>query len=163
MRDDKNQTKFVEVIKMEIRKYQEKDCEAITQLFFDTVHTVNAKDYSKEQLDAWATGNIDMDAWNTSFLEHYTVVAIENDIIVGFGDMDKSGYLDRLYVHKDFQKQGIATAICNVLEEQCDNNNFTTHASITAKPFFERRGYRVIKEQQVERFGQRLTNYIMKK
>lgn len=148
---------------MEIRKYRKEDCEALTKLFFDTVHTVNAKDYSKEQLDAWATGNVDMDAWNTSFIGHYTVVAIENDNIIGFGDMDDTGYLDRLYVHKDYQKQGIATTICDVLEEQSDADHFTTHASITAKPFFEKRGYHVIKEQQVERFGQKLTNYVMKK
>ena len=148
---------------MEIRQYREQDCEAITRLFYDTVHTVNAKDYSKEQLNAWATGNVDMNAWNTSFLEHNSVVAIVDEKIVGFGDMDHLGYLDRLYVHKDFQMQGIATAICNILEEQSDVDHYTTHASITAKPFFEKRGYHVIKEQQVERFGQKLTNFVMKK
>ena len=77
--------------------------------------------------------------------------------------MDESGYLDRLYVHKDQQRQGIATAICDALESVSVVNIFTTHASITARPFFEKRGYAVIKEQQVERRGVKLTNYIMKK
>ena len=40
---------------------------------------------------------------------------------------------------------------------------FTTHASLTAKPFFEKRGYQVVQEQQVERKGILLTNYVMKK
>lgn len=77
--------------------------------------------------------------------------------------MDAAGYLDRLYVHKDYQKKGIASALCDRLEEKCAAAYFTTHASITARPFFEKRGYRVMKEQQVVRKGVKLTNYVMKK
>jgi len=77
--------------------------------------------------------------------------------------MDNTGYLDRLYIHKDYQGQGIATALCNRLEADFPAGPVTTHAFITAKPFFESRGYRVIKEQQVERKGVILTNYVMKK
>lgn len=36
---------------MIVRKYQSLDCEEMAQLFYDTVHTINRKDYSKEQLD----------------------------------------------------------------------------------------------------------------
>lgn len=146
-----------------IRKYQPTDCEEIRQLFYDTVHVVNAKDYSKEQLDVWATVEVNLEQWNQSFINHYTIVAIENDQIVGFGDIDKIGYLDRLYVHKDYQGKGIATEICDVLEHIYQVDEITTHASITAKPFFEKRGYRMIQEQQVEREGILLTNYVMKK
>ena len=39
----------------------------------------------------------------------------------------------------------------------------TTHASITARSFFEKQGYRVIREQQVERKGLLLTNFVMEK
>lgn len=77
--------------------------------------------------------------------------------------MDESGYLDRLYVHKDYQRQGIATAICDALEGASSAEKFVTHASITAKPFFEQRGYMALKEQQVERRGVLLTNYVMEK
>lgn len=112
---------------MIIRKYQYCDCKEITELFYNTVHTVNSKDYMKEQLSAWATG-----------------------------------YLDRLYVHKDFQRKGIATALCEELERAV-SCKITTHASITAKPFFENRGYKVITEQQVNRQNVLLTNFIMEK
>ena len=100
---------------MIIREYISSDCEQIADLFYQTVHTVNAKDYAQEQLCVWATGYIDLSAWNKSFLEHNTRVAVKNDSIVGFGDIDKTGYLDRLYVHKDYQRQGVATALCNEL------------------------------------------------
>src|SRR5574344_60543 len=105
---------------MEIRKYKSADCAEILELFYHTVHEINIKDYTKQQLDAWATGNVDMYAWDKSFLEHNTLVAEEKKIILGFGDMDKNGYLDRLYVHKDYQRKGIATAITTELERQTE-------------------------------------------
>jgi len=147
---------------MVIREYQSLDCEVLAELFYNTVHTINVKDYTKEQLDVWATGSVDLEKWNQSFEEHYSLVAVDNEVIIGFGDIDKAGYLDRLFVHSDYQRKGIASAICNQLE-QAVQGSIVTHASITARPFFEKKGYRVIKKQQVERQGIFLTNFIMEK
>ncbi|MEG0904574.1 MAG: GNAT family N-acetyltransferase [Lachnospiraceae bacterium] len=145
---------------MLIREYQSSDCKELAELFHNTVHTVNAKDYTKEQLDVWATGQVDLKMWNQSLQEHVSIVTVDDGIIVGFGDIDKTGYLDRLYVHTDYQGNGIATAICNQLEQVVEGD-VTTHASITAKPFFEERGYKIVAEQQVERHGIFLTNFVM--
>lgn len=146
---------------MVFREYRPSDCEKMARLFYETVHSVNARDYTKEQLDAWATGTVDLDLWNRSFLEHHTIVAAEGERIIGFGDMDEHGYLDRLYVHRDCQGRGIASSICGKLEQGGDT--FSVHASITARPFFEHRGYKVVREQQVERRGILLTNFVMEK
>lgn len=148
---------------MWIREYKPADCEQLAELFYNTVHSINAKDYTNEQLNVWATGRVDLQEWNISFLKHKTIVAMENDEIVGFGDIDDSGYLDRLYVHKDYQGMGVASAICNELESSVKGKTITTHASITAKPFFQQRGYRVAKEQEAIRHGIVLTNYVMEK
>lgn len=148
---------------MTLRDYTKTDCAELAELFYDTVHTVNAKDYTQEQLDAWATGKVNLEAWNESFQAHHTVVAEMDGKIVGFGDIDETGYLDRLYVHKDYQRRGVAAAICDALEQRTKAAEFTTHASITARPFFEKRGYTVAREQQVERRGVWLTNFVMKK
>lgn len=148
---------------MEIREYKSSDCDKIADLFYNTVHFINAKDYTQEQLNVWATGNVDIYKWNKSFLNNYTLVAEENTMIIGFGDINNEGYLDRLYVHKDYQNIGIATAICDKLEKHYPVRHIITHSSITAKPFFEKRGYKVIKKQFVERNGINLKNYIMKK
>ena len=145
---------------MLIREYQTSDCKEITELFYNTVHTVNANDYTKEQLSVWATGQVDLEKWNESLQEHFSVVVVDDEIIVGFGNIDNTGYLDRLFVHTDYQGKGIATTICNQLE-QAVKEDITTHASITAKSFFEKRGYKIVKEQQVERQGIFLTNYVM--
>lgn len=145
-----------------LRDYRPDDCEALAALFYETVHAVNKKDYTPAQLDAWATGTVDLAAWNASFSAHKTVVAWSGGKIVGFGDMDERGYLDRLYVHRDFQGRKIATAICDELERAV-GVGYSVHASITARPFFENRGYRTVARQEVFRRGVALTNYKMEK
>lgn len=147
---------------MVLREYQSSDCRELAELFYHTVHAVNGKDYTKEQVDAWATGKVDLEKWNQSLHEHYSIVAVNDGIIVGFGDIDKTGYLDRLFVHKDYQGKGIATALCNQLEKSVQGR-IITYASITARPFFERRNYLVLQERQVERRGILLTNFLMEK
>ena len=131
---------------MEIRRYKSVDLRQISRLFYETVHAVNIKDYTKEQVNAWATGRIDLKEWDASFQRHIAYVVT-----------------DKLFVHKDFQGRGIATAICDRLENEAEVECIRVHASITAKSFFERRGYRVVKRQEVERQGVLLTNYIMEK
>ena len=147
---------------MQIRTYQSSDRKEITELFYNTVHTVNMRDYTKEQVDVWAPEEPDLDGWNESLLAHYSIVATEDNRIVGFGDIDETGYLDRLFVHRDYQRQGIASALCDQLEQAVPGRIFV-HASITARPFFESRGYRVVKQQQVERKGIFLINFVMEK
>ena len=149
---------------MILRPYRSADCPALARLFYDTVHTVNARDYAPEQLDAWADGQADLAAWDASFRAHRTLVAeAENGEILGFADMDDTGYLDRLYVHKDHQGQGVAAALCDALEAACPAQTFTTHASLTARPFFEGRGYRVLRRQTVARRGVTMDNFVMEK
>ncbi|HCW74207.1 MAG TPA: GNAT family N-acetyltransferase [Clostridiaceae bacterium] len=151
---------------MKFRSYESKDCEEIIKLFQETVHTVNARDYGKDQLDVWATGREDLVKWDNSFKDHVTIVAEENGSIVGFGDMDREGYLDHLYVHKDHQRKGVAAKIVGALENEAEFHDipaFTTFSSITAKPFFEKMGYRVMYKNTVIREGVELINYFMKK
>lgn len=147
---------------MQIRRYKDSDCNEIMNLFYNTVHQINAKDYNRTQLDVWAPLKLDEDRWRETLSNNFTVVAIKDNAIVGFGDIQNDGYLNRLFVHKDLQGRGVATLICDSLEKAV-KGRITTHASITAKNFFLKRGYRVSKEQQVHRNGISLTNYIMVK
>lgn len=150
-----------------IRELKEIDIPECIVLFQNTIHAVNAKDYSPIQLDAWAP-KVKPEItprWQT-LSENISYVAESNNQIVGFGDLTMQGYLDRLFVHKDFQGQGIAAAIVKKLEERANELNLkeiNTAASITAKPFFERSGFVVMKEQEVEIHGVKLTNFVMRK
>lgn len=150
---------------MEIKKYVTSDCAAMADLFYHTVHEVNKKDYSKEQLDAWATGRVDLEEWDKSFLEGDTFVAYEGERLVGFGDY-KVGLLDHLYVHENFQRQGVATAILREIEKiakEQHGKEIVVHASITATPFFQSNGFSFVAGQDVEKDGIFLRNFIMEK
>ena len=146
-----------------LRDYSPADCTQLIDLFEQTVQQINSRDYSPEQIAAW-TGGVDPQKWNQSFLEHQTLIAEKDHLIVGFADLnDQKHLLDRLYVAADHQQEGIATALCDALEKACSHPVIQTEASITARPFFEKRGYHVVKEQQVCRKGILLTNFRMEK
>jgi len=149
-----------------IRRYQEKDCEQIEQIFYHTIHTVNVRDYNADQIAAWAPQIPEPNSWNETLLKNFTIVAEKDGIIIGFGDIEYNGYVNRLFVHKEYQGKGVATAIMNELERFAFENDIKkvyTAASITARPFFEKRGYVVIKQNSIERRGVFLTNFSMEK
>lgn len=150
-----------------IRELKEIDILECITLFQDTIHAVNAKDYSSIQLDAWAPKvKPEVTPRLKTLLENISYVAEYNNQIVGFCDLTMQGYLDRLFVHKNFQGRGIAQALVQKLEVRANELNvkeMTTAASITAKPFFEKAGFAVVKEQQVEIRGVQLTNFVMRK
>lgn len=149
---------------MNVRNFKNEDIESVLKLFYDTVHSVNSKDYAKEQLKAWAPKELDKLKWIESLNKNYSLVVEEDTQIIGFGDIDSKGYLDRLYVHKNHQGKKVASNLITELENYVFNKgvkSIITDASITAKPFFENKGYKVIKEQQVELRGQVFTNFKM--
>jgi putative acetyltransferase len=69
-------------------------------------------------------------------------------------------------MHKDFQKQGIASQLLDELEAEAQNlkaKKVTSEISITAKSFFERRSFTTIQRQENERNGIILVNFKMEK
>ncbi len=151
-----------------VRLYRPEDLEELILLFYQTVQSVALKDYSREEVQAWAPSpeEVDRVAWGESLKAHYTVVAQRGETLVGFGDMDDQGYLDRLYVHGEFQGRGVATALTEALEGYARGRGVETlsvHASRTARPFFEGRGYQVVHSQKVLRRGVWLENFRMER
>lgn len=144
-----------------IREFREEDMPDMANLFYDTVHSVNAVDYSKEQLDAWAPDRRTFFAKIDDIKKQHALVAEEGGVMAGFGSITVDGELDLLYVSKDFQRRGVATALCDRLEK--GHKNIVTYASVTAKGFFEKRGYIVLKRRMVQRRGVKLANYKMLK
>ena len=154
--------------KFRLRLYRPADLEELIWLFYHSVHTAAWRDYTPEELDAWAASpeSVDRAAWGASLAAHYTVVAEQDGKLLGFGDMDETGYLDRLYVHGEFQGQGVAASIAQALEGFARGlgvERIAVHASRTARGFFQSRGFRVVKAQQVERRGVLLENFVMER
>ena len=152
--------------KLRVRRFHVSDAEEIVELFRGTVHNVNSRDYSDEQLEVWAPAQIDVEAWRASLAKNFSVVAEIAGQIVGFADLADYGCINRLFVHKDFQRGGIASRLLITLERAARRAGLTRlvgDVSITARPFFAKHGYILLAEQHPIRNGVALTNYRMEK
>ena len=70
---------------MELRRYWASGCDKMAELFYQTVHCVNARDYTKEQLNAWASGTVDLEEWNRPFFEHRGYRVIREQTVIRKG------------------------------------------------------------------------------
>ena len=149
-----------------IREYKPKDEEQISKLFHETVREVNIHDYSPEQVEAWAPDDINFSDWKAFCENRLLFVADHQGTIAGFIDLFPDGKLDFLYCHKNYQRQGVGMMLYKKIEGTARIKNIDciyTEASITAKPFFIKAGFDVIKEQEVEYNNMIFVNYLMKK
>lgn len=151
---------------MRVRRLEPADVAAVAELFTETVRSVNARDYAGDQVEAWAPRPPDAAAWERSFAGRTALVAEVDGRVAGFADLVSGGYLDRLYVHRDHQRRGVATALADALEAEAARQGLrevTADASITALPFFERRGYETVARQEKILRGVRFTNFRVRK
>jgi putative acetyltransferase len=149
-----------------IRDYEAGDAPEIVRLFFETVRSVNRANYSNEQLEAWAPGVPDPEEWHTRMAGRRTLVAEEGGEVVGFAELEYDGRLDMLYVRKDAVGRGVGRRLYEAVEREARGQGLGwifTEASITARPFFEQQGFRVVREQMVSRRGVSMTNFVMEK
>lgn len=151
---------------MNTRKANQNDLRGILTLFEDTVSEVNKHDYSASQLEAWKSNSKEWGRWLNKISSQYFLVTEENHVITGFASITPEGYLDTMFVHKDHQRKGIAGSLIEALILYARENEISeiiTDGSITARPFFEKYGFEVVKKQKVNRKGIAITNFKMRK
>ncbi len=149
-----------------IRRFKNGDETALWQLKYDTIRKVNIKDYSEQQVQAWAPEICNQKQWDKRIQDMNPFVVEIDGSIVGYADVQKDGYIDHFFCHIGYQGQGIGKALMKALFEEAKLKNISrlySHVSITAKPFFEHFGFVVVKKQSVEVRGQVLINFVMEK
>ena len=139
-----------------IRAYAADDALATLTVFTRAVREVARRDYSLEQVSAWAPDDLPVLEWNARRLAERTSVAILDDEVAGFISV-ADDYVDMLFVHPLFTRRGVAAELL----ASAGDGPLWTNASITARGFFEQQGFTVEAEQRVELRGQTLTNYRM--
>ncbi len=147
-----------------IRKYRRGEEAELWQLFFETIRTVNRRDYSEEQVKAWAPDDFDAERWSARIAGIDPYVCVAGHQIVGYADLQPSGLVDHFYVHHEWQNQGIGSRLFRRLEHDAKAlglDRMYAFVSITARPFFEARGFEVVKQQTVEADGVSMTNFHM--
>ncbi len=136
-------------------------------LFRTTVLAVNSKDYTKAEVEDWVSCGDSVEYWKELLAKNDYIGALDGQgNIIGFSSMSAEGYLHSMFVHKDWQGKGVATLLLSEVEKMARGygvHKICVEVSITARPFFEKRGYRVVKEQKARANRLRLTNYVMEK
>ncbi len=149
-----------------VREYQASDLEAVVALFGRSVHEIAAHDYSPAQVFAWAPQVPNWPAWSRRLSEGAVFACERKQQIAGFTRVEDSGYLDLLYVHPEFQRQGIARALLERVLAWAKSHGIsrlTSDVSVTARPFFERAGFLMSKSCVVELRGVSFHNFRMER
>lgn len=150
-----------------IRVALQSDTVELKQLFQNTVLAINRRDYSQAEVEDWASCGDNLANIKDMIKTHYFIVAVnQQSEIVGFSSITPQGYLHSMFVHKDFQGEGIATILLNEIEQYAITNGImriTSEVSLTARPFFEKKGYIVEEEQKRKANQLSLTNFWMAK
>ncbi|MEO9824023.1 MAG: GNAT family N-acetyltransferase [Paracoccaceae bacterium] len=148
-----------------LRSYAPEDADALGQVFFRGVHEGAAAKYSIDQRAAWVPEPPTGEAWESKLANSDCVVALCEGKIVGF--MSRQGaYFDMAYVLPEVMGKGVAGVMCAVIEGRARADgitHMTVDASHLAESFFERRGWNLVRRQEVERRGVTLQNCKMEK
>ncbi|KTD53818.1 putative N-acetyltransferase YafP [Legionella santicrucis] len=151
--------------KIIIRQYIPDDAQHLANIYYHTIHHINVKDYSEDQVNAWAPdSSLDLTGWEKKWETITPLVALMDNKIVGFAEFELNGHIDCFYVHHEYQGFGIGSSLMNEVFNKANELNLKrvfAEVSITAKPFFESKGFKVVKQQNVEIRGVKLTNFIM--
>lgn len=149
-----------------IRHAQLSDLREMQEMFVDTIRAICREDYSPEQINAWTSAVGNTKRWNDKLTLQYFLIAEQGNKIVGYASLENNDYLDFMYVHKDYQRQGIANILYAEIEREAIKRKATalrSDVSITAKPFFEKKGFITLEPQTNIIAGVEILNYKMLK
>lgn len=151
---------------MKIIPYSEEYACDIATLFHRAVHSIDRSIYTEEQQEAWAPTPPDMILWKKRLAQKRPYLAIIDDQMVGFMELDEDGHIDCAYTDPDYQQRGIASALLTYVEARAKSfgvGRLYVEASKVARPFFEKRGFQLVRENEIIRRGVVLINYSLEK
>lgn len=151
---------------MIITPYTAQHATALADLFHDAVHAIDKSVYTSGQKEAWAPTPPDYRQWADRLTRTQPYVALIHSRVAGFCELESDGHIGCLYTHPDFQRRGVATALYAHLRKETAKRGLSrlyVEASLIARPFFEHRGFVLVRTNKVERQGQTLVNFSMEK
>lgn len=151
---------------MLIRRFKIGDEPALRAVFFSSVHELTGGQYTPEQQQAWAPLEYDQDLWNTRIRGINPFVVDINGRVVGYADVQTSGYIDHFYVAAAYAGQGIGRTLMEHIHQVAKSLEMTSlwsSVSLTAEPFFLKRGFRVERRNHFLLRDVQMSNATMRK
>ena len=151
---------------MRIRPYRPEAAPALSALYYESVHGLGALRYSPAQVAAWTPAPADPAATNSRARDGRLTVVAEGQAgrVVGFGDINADGHVDRLYRSPAPNACGVGAVLLDRLLAHAAEQGMarlTVEASEMARGLFERRGFHVVERRDFERNGVMIRHYAM--
>jgi len=127
-----------------VRAFKDGDEPALQAVFYSAIHVTAANDYASEQLDAWAPHRPDWEAWTARMQALRPLVAEVDGRVVGYADLQPSGYIDHFFVSGKHARRGVGRLLMEALHARAAELGLArlfADVSLTAEPFFERFGF----------------------
>lgn len=142
------------------------DLPEILDLFETAIKQSCSNDYTPAQIEAWVTSRQIPGRWQTKVENQHFLLARSGQELVGFTSLEDDNYVDVMYVHPNYKGKGVATELLHQLESLAYERGVSklkSDVSITARPFFEKMGFKVIRKNDNEVRGEVLVNFRMVK
>lgn len=155
----------IETSELILHRADESHLPFIVELFRESVQKLCHKDYQPDQIKVWLGAIQNKDRWKQAIHNQHFIWAEFESQMAGFGSLD-SNLIDFMFVHPAFTRCGVASFIYKHLEEQAklnDCRDLIAEVSITARPFFEKMGFKVQYEQNKKVQDVQILNYRMSK
>jgi putative acetyltransferase len=150
---------------MLIRPFRLGDETALHAVFLSAVHGLASKDYTAEQIQAWAPQDIDQELWAHRMQGIAPFVVEVSGNIIAYADIQSSGYIDHFFVAAAYARKGVGSMLMNHLRKVASERAITvltSDVSLTAQPFFEKFGFVVVEKRAPVRRGVVLANAFMR-
>jgi len=130
-----------------VREFQPGDEPALRLVFESAIHEVAIRDYTPEQINAWAPRQFDPALWAQRMQGIAPFVAELEGVIVAYADVQSSGYIDHFFVSACANGQGIGGRLMRRIHERADElriTELTSEVSRTAQPFYMHFGFEIV-------------------
>lgn len=101
---------------MKIRRYKSGEEEEIYQVYFRSTREVVSREYTLNQVLRWAPDDNDLLEWVNRLSKKNPFVAVVDNVIVGFAELESDGHIDMFYCLPEWVGKGVGTQLLKSLE-----------------------------------------------
>jgi len=151
---------------VEVRRYLPGEEQDLQEIYSESTRRLNSRDYTPQQIERWVAKHADLPEWIERLKKTVPFVAVLGGRLVAFAELEADGHIDFFYCHPDYQGQGAGSALLRTITAEALKLGLTSlHAevSVTAEPFFTKKGFQIIEDRIPIICGAPAKQYIMRK
>ena len=151
---------------VKIRRHLPGEEKALQEIYFEATRKSNSRDYTSEQVARWVAEHADLEEWTSRLAGTKPFVAVIDGRPIAFGELEPDGHIDFFYCHPDWEGRGAGSELIRAITVEALKRGLKTlHAevSVTAEPFFTKKGFQTVEVHTPIICGAPAKQYIMRK